>query len=380
VRTLLISLAGLALIPPALAASTRPQASLSLSTSSYRVLYGHTTTLSGRLTGGNTAGRAVSIAAWPYGRSAPVKIAVVRTGANGRWSYQAAPRIRTTYWAIAGPATSRKLIVGVAPALTLKLLASGHIRAHVAGNRSFYGRIVELQRRNPDGSWTTVMRKAVGLRANAVIAPRLPASTIRAAMSVNQAGAGYLGAVTHALRYRPLALAIHPAVFKVLYGHRVTLVGRLVNGASGRHVTIVARPYGHRPVEVATATTHRGGRFSVSVRPRIMTTYQARIGPLRASTPPTIGVQPAMSIDQLTGGKLRTHVTAARSFRGRMVKLQRLVGSNWHTIAKHPLNARSTATFAVSLPRTVLRVAMSVNQAGAGYLGTSSHPLVCRAV
>jgi hypothetical protein len=32
----------------------------------------------------------------------------------------------------------------------------------------------------------------------------------------------------------------------------------------------------------------------------------------------------------------------------------------------------------VSLPRSVVRVAMSVNQAGAGYLGTSSHPLVYR--
>ena len=32
---------------------------------------------------------------------------------GGHWSYQASPRIRTTYWASAGPTDSRKLVVGV---------------------------------------------------------------------------------------------------------------------------------------------------------------------------------------------------------------------------------------------------------------------------
>ena len=70
-------------------------------------------------------------------------------------------------------------------------------------------------------------------------------------MSVNQAGAGYLGAATHALRYRPLALTMRPVAFKVLYGHRVMLTGRLVRGGAGRRVAIVARPYGHKAVRVA---------------------------------------------------------------------------------------------------------------------------------
>jgi hypothetical protein len=262
----------------------------------------------------------------------------------------------------------------------MKVLPSGHIRAHVAGTRTFFGRTIELQRRNADGSWTTIGRKAVGPHATAVITRPLPASTIRVAMSVNQAGAGYLGAATHALRYRPLSLVLQPMTFKVLYGHRAMLTGRLVNGGAGSRVAIVARPYGHTAMRVATVTTRKDGRFTVSVMPSIMTTYQARLGAVHASRPMTIGVRPAMSIDQLASGKLRTHVEAAKSFRGRMVQLQRLVGSSWQTVAKKPLKAGSSATFAVSLPRTVVRVAMSVNQAGAGYLGTSSHPLVYRAV
>jgi hypothetical protein len=336
-------------------------------------------TLSGKLSGRHVAGRAVAINAWPYGRSAPVRLAVVRTASNGRFAYQVSPGIRTTYWAKAGPTTSRKIVVGVAPALTMKVLASGHIRAHLTAARSFIGRTIELQRKNADGTWTTVARKVVGPHATTVVTGPLPSGTIRAAMSVNQAGAGYLGALTRGVKYHPLALTMHPAAFKVLYGHPVELTGRLVNGGPGRYITIVARPYGHNAVRVARVTTDRGGRFTVSVRPRIMTTYQARLAGIRASMPMTVGVRPAMSVDQLSSGKLRTRVVAARTFHGRMVELQRRVGSTWRTIAKQPLHG-STAIFIVTLPRTVVRVAMSVNQAGAGYLGTSSHPFVYRGV
>ena len=164
------------------------------------------------------------------------------------------------------------------------------------------------------------------------------------------------------------------------YGHPVTLTGRLLHGGAGRHVLIVAQSYGHGAVRLATVTTKRGGRFSVSVRPRIMTTYQAQLGSIRPSRAITVGVRPVMSVDRLAGGKLRTRVVAAKSFRGRTVKLQRRVGATWHTVAQQPLKHGSTAVFAVSLPRSVVRVAMSVNQAGAGYLGTSSHPLVFRSV
>src|SRR5262249_46638579 len=212
-----------------------------------------------------------------------------------------------------------------------KVLANGRIRTHVTAARSFIGRTIELQRRNANGSWTTIVRKPLGRHSTTVIARAIPASTIRVALSVNQAGAGHLGAKTRALTYRPLALTMHPEVFKVLYGHPVMFAGRLVNGGAGHHVAIVARPFGHKAVRVATVATHRGGRFSVMVRPRIMTTYQARLGVIRPSTPMTVGVRPVMSIDQLASGRLRTRVVAAKTFRGRMVQLQRRVGSTWQT-------------------------------------------------
>ena len=110
----LLTLTGLVLVSVILAsgaqaAPPRSQASLSLTASSYRVLYGHGTTLAGRLAGTHAAGKAVAIDAWPYGRSAPIRIAVVRTGANGGFAFDAMPGIRTTYWAHSGSATSRQL-------------------------------------------------------------------------------------------------------------------------------------------------------------------------------------------------------------------------------------------------------------------------------
>jgi hypothetical protein len=61
-----------------------------------------------------------------------------------------------------------------------------------------------------------------------------------------------------------------------------------------------------------------------------------------------------------------------------MVQLQRLSGSRWQTVAKQPLGSTSSATFSGSLSRSLIRVAMSVNQAGKGFLGSTSHPLYYR--
>ena len=93
-RTLLILLAGLALVPSALA-SNGAHETLSLSASAFRALYGDRVTLTGRIAGRPLAGRAIIIEAWPYGQSAPHRLAVVRTSANGKWTLKVGPRIET---------------------------------------------------------------------------------------------------------------------------------------------------------------------------------------------------------------------------------------------------------------------------------------------
>lgn len=72
-------------------------------------------------------------------------------------------------------------------------------------------------------------------------------------------------------------------------------------------------------------------------------------------------------------------VDAGTSFKGRDVQVQQWTGGRWTTVAKQALNGRSETVFAASaLPggTSTLRVAMSVNQAGVGYLGSTSDSFV----
>jgi len=84
----------------------------------------------------------------------------------------------------------------------------------------------------------------------------------------------------------------------------------------------------------------------------------------------------------ITNARFTTRMVAASSFAGKTVQLQRLLpGNRWQTVAKAKLNAKSSAIFPSSkLPRgrSLVRVAMSVNQAGAGYLGGFSRTLTYR--
>jgi hypothetical protein len=379
VRTLLILLAGLALVPSALASGGAHE-TLSLSASAVRALYGDRVTLSGRITGRPVAGRAITIEAWPYGASAPNRLAVVHTDASGEWTLKVGPKIETAYQAGTPAATSPHLVIGVAPVIAVHSLGLGRVGVEVVAARHFAGRAIEIQRRTPAGTWETVGHARLNPTSMAVLTPPGPAGTMRIAMSVNEAGAGYLGAASDAFAYRPTVLELKPESFKVEYGSRVALAGRLVNGPSGEDVEILAWQYGHSaPKKIGTLTTGQDGRFTLSVRPLILTTYEARLGDAFKSPRVPIDVRPLASVRELGGGAVAVHVLAAKSLRGRQVQLQRLVrGHGWVTIAKEPLNAGSTAVFTLPLAPMAVRVAMSVNQAGAGYLGTTSHLLVYR--
>jgi hypothetical protein len=382
VRMFLVLLAGLAVLPSAVAAQAGTSPALTMSVSSHKALYSYRVTLSGKLTGGVVAGRAVKIEAWTYGSSSPRVLAAVKTSSKGVWSFRVRPRVQTTYQARVGPTTSPQVTVGVAPAMSVALLANGRIRALVHGGRSFEGRFVELQTRSARGTWTTVGRKRLSSASIAVFAATLPTSTIRVAMSINQAGAGYLGAASHALAYRAERLTLTPSTFKVLFGHRFTLTGQLSNGRAGQHVTIVAQPYGRKAFVFAILTTDRFGGFSVNARPSIQTTYHAQFGGTRQSQAETIGVRPTITAHELSNGRVLARVKTASYLTGHLVQLQRLIGGKtWQTVAKRPLRANATATFRLlALPGSTVRVAMSVNQAGAGLLGSTSHPLLYRAV
>jgi len=188
VRTFLVLLFGLAVLPSAVAARASRSPALSMSVSSHKVLYSHRVTLSGKLTGTLAAGRAVRIDAWTYGRLAPHALATVSTNVDGGWSFRVKPALQTTYQAHVGSTSSPRVTVGVAPAMSVSVLANGRIRATVRGARAFDRRFVELQTRNANDGWTTVGRRRLSTASIAVFSATLPTATIRVAMSINQAG------------------------------------------------------------------------------------------------------------------------------------------------------------------------------------------------
>jgi plastocyanin len=160
----------------------------------------------------------------------------------------------------------------------------------------------------------------------------------------------------------------------VTYGTQATLSGVVSNHAANEQVTIYYKPYPQpNAIQRATVLTSTGGTFSFIVAPQILTTYQASWkGALAA--PVTVQVAPKVTLGRNNGWII--HAAGGRSFAGRAVQFQRLnmATGQWVTLKKVLLNSKSSARVAYALPKGMnhLRVTLSVNQAGAGFLGVIS--------
>src|SRR5206468_7055812 len=129
-------------------------------------------------------------------------------------------------------------------------------------------------------------------------------------------------------------------------------------------------------IQRATVLTAADGSYSFIVAPQIATNYQASWKGAFA-TPTSVQVQPKLTLGRNNGWII--HAAAGTSFNGRAVQFQRLntATGQWVTLKKVLLNSKSSARFALKLPKGLnqLRLTMSVNQAGAGFLGAIS-PIV----
>jgi hypothetical protein len=176
-------------------------------------------------------------------------------------------------------------------------------------------------------------------------------------------------------------VTIRASTLAVVFGQHVTLSGAVSGGQSGETVTVYAQRFGESSFRsIATVLTAAGGAWSYAAKPSIRTEYEAswKTAP---SSPVAVGVHPLVSLRALTGGRFSTHVSAGRSFARRYVKLQRLSAlGQWVIVSTKQLNARSTAVFHPKLPKGIskLRITISVNQAGAGYLGGISRTISFR--
>ena len=165
--------------------------------------YGQQATLSG-VVSNKAAGESVTLYYRPYPQQSLVERATVLTTTGGVWSFVIKPQLLTEYAASWKGAFSVSHTVEVRPKVTLARTSRGFF-VRVSGARSFARKTVQFQRRNAFGQWVTIRLVRLGLGSGAQIpfsaVPR-GLSRLRIAMSVNQAGVGYLGAFSNELSYR----------------------------------------------------------------------------------------------------------------------------------------------------------------------------------
>jgi plastocyanin len=175
-------------------------AAVTLSASPLQVVSGTATHFSGTIST-KQAGESVTILAQRYGDAKFSQLAKVTTTTGGAWSYSAKPTIQTSYQSQWKAKTSASLAIGVKPLVTFHVLTNHRFSTKAVAGRSFAGRIVQLQRRTSPGHWVTIQRVHLNASSAAIFRPTLPkgTSTLRMAMSVNQAGAGYLGGTSRTI-------------------------------------------------------------------------------------------------------------------------------------------------------------------------------------
>jgi plastocyanin len=181
---------------------TGPPPSVSLAASTGIDTYGTQITLSGQISNGR-AGERVEIFSKPYPATSFVKLAEVLTVQNGAWSYPTTPEILTSYQAHWRNNTSTEVSVAVRPRISFGR-RSGWFVVTVKGERSFANRVVYLQRLSRFGQWVRVRKVTLGSQSSRRFKSLMPRGTsrLRIFMTVNQAGAGYLGGMSSVLVFR----------------------------------------------------------------------------------------------------------------------------------------------------------------------------------
>ena len=179
-----------------------PPPSISIGATPAVVTYGSGTTLTGIVSSGQP-NETVQVYVQAFGQPSWTLAATVLTGAGGAWSYATKPEVLTTYKARWGGRESPVATIGVAPSISLRKIGAWWV-VKTVGARKFARRSVQIQRLNSFGQWVTLKRIALNSSGAQRFKVKLPKglNRLRIAMSVNQAGAGYLGAFSKTITYR----------------------------------------------------------------------------------------------------------------------------------------------------------------------------------
>ena len=204
----------------------------------------------------------------------------------------------------------------------------------------------------------------------------------------NTAGTfGYHDALYPALKGKVVVKGLPPAVTIATatpiidYGQTTHISGAVSNGKAGETVTVWAQPYGTvSPVQVATLLTAANGVWDLVVKPTMLTTYFAR---WKSTVSQSVGVQLRPSVAFSASKRYgAVKVKTDRALKGKKVYLQKFTRFHeWVKVRPVILGNGSAKRFLLMLPRGhryAVRIFMSLNQVGAGYLDGYSRTVVVR--
>jgi plastocyanin len=159
----------------------------------------------------------------------------------------------------------------------------------------------------------------------------------------------------------------------ITYGDNTSLSGVVTNQLTNEPVTLTSQPYGKGTQSLASTTTQTNGQFSFGVSPTIQTTYQAH---WRTTNSPnvTVNVAPRVGFGR-SGSRYTAKVTSDLNYAGHYVWVQRKAPyGSFRNVKRIYLGASSRAVFTLKLVkgRSILRLVLPENQAGVGYVASTS--------
>jgi plastocyanin len=179
-------------------------------------------------------------------------------------------------------------------------------------------------------------------------------------------------------------ISMKASAAQVGYGGTLTLSGNVSSGAAGEAVNVDAMQCGATTfTRVGTVRSAAQGAWSSPVKPAMNTSYRSSWKNAN-SAPLAVKVSPSVSLKRVRAGRFTASVTAAQSFVGKYVVLQRYarVRKAWKTVKRVPLRTVkagtaptqvSSAGFRARGTRGArLRLLLTQPQAGACYVAAKS--------
>jgi plastocyanin len=174
-------------------------------------------------------------------------------------------------------------------------------------------------------------------------------------------------------------LSMTASAAQVAYGGSVTLSGTVSSATAGETVSIEAMDCGKTTFSrVASVRSAAGGAWSYAAKPTLNTVYRSK---WKTATSAQLAekVAPVVSLARIRAGRFSGSVTAAQSFAGKYVVLQRYVRTRraWKTVKRVTLRTAKAGTAPTTITSAGfrargtrgarLRLLLTQPQAGACY-------------